>query len=151
MNGTIHWMMMIIHLFRPPNAVKSARRDSEPLAKALQVGISDLVDCALRGGVLYCGEGGLEVGKVRGECHIQTCGLCVVQCFKQHFCCHFISRGRVNPKAFRLPSPEYQTSLPVWYRSCWVGLPPRPGNHGQSEIMMIDSETKHDKACRVVQ
>ena len=59
--------MMIIHLFRPPNAVKSARRDSEPLAKALQVGISDLVDCALRGGVLDGGEGGLKVGKQEGN------------------------------------------------------------------------------------
>ena len=53
--------VVIIHLFSPPNAVKTARRDPEPLAEALKVGVSDLVDCALRGGVLYSGEGGLEV------------------------------------------------------------------------------------------
>ena len=56
-------MNISIHLFRPSHAVERARRDPEPLAEALQVRVSDLVDCALRGGVLDGGEGGLKSRK----------------------------------------------------------------------------------------
>ena len=54
-------MTWFTHLFRPPHAVEPAGWDPEPLAEALQVGVSDFVDCALRGGVLDGGEGGLGV------------------------------------------------------------------------------------------
>ena len=52
-------MAWFTHFFRPPHGVEPAGRDPEPLAEALQVGVSDFVDCALRGGVLDGGEGGL--------------------------------------------------------------------------------------------
>lgn len=65
MNDSIH--LFSTHLFCPPDAVEPALRDPEPLAEALQVRVSDFVDCALRGGVLDGGEGGLKVGKQEGN------------------------------------------------------------------------------------